>query len=79
MNNIKKIDEIIDKSGSIAIVGHIRPDGDCIGSALGLYNYITENFKGIEVQVYLMKPLPGIFKFMKGYDRIKFVLLRGLR
>ena len=74
MNNIKKIDEIIDKSGSIAIVGHIRPDGDCIGSALGLYNYITENFKGIDVQVYLMKPLPGIFKFMKGYDKIEWLV-----
>ncbi len=74
MGNIKKIDEIIEDSKSIAIVGHIRPDGDCIGAALGLYNYIIDNFDGIDVQVYLMKPLPGIFKFMRGYDRIEWLI-----
>ena len=24
----------------VAILGHIRPDGDCVGSCMGLYNYI---------------------------------------
>lgn len=71
MNN-KKIDEIIGDSKTIAIVGHIRPDGDCIGSSLGLYNYIIDNFKDITIQVYLMKPLPTIFNYMRGYDRIKW-------
>ena len=27
----------------IGITGHIRPDGDCVGSTLGLYNYIRKN------------------------------------
>ena len=26
------------KAGRIGISGHIRPDGDCIGSCMGLYN-----------------------------------------
>ena len=28
----------------IGITGHIRPDGDCVGSTLGLYNYIRKIF-----------------------------------
>ena len=24
----------------IGISGHIRPDGDCVGSCLGMYNYL---------------------------------------
>lgn len=33
---VDKIIEGIEKSRSICVVGHIRPDGDCIGSQLGL-------------------------------------------
>lgn len=72
MNKVKQIDEIIGDSKSIAIVGHIRPDGDCIGSAMGLYNYIIDNFNIDDIQVYLMKPLPTIFDYMRGYDKIKW-------
>lgn len=68
----KKIKEIIGDSQSIAIVGHIRPDGDCIGAAMGLYNYIIDNFDIPKLQVYLMKPLPGIFDYMRGYETIKW-------
>jgi phosphoesterase RecJ-like protein len=27
---------------SVGISGHVRPDGDCVGSTLGLYNYIIK-------------------------------------
>lgn len=37
----------------VAIAGHVRPDGDCVGSVMGLYNYITENYKNIEVRAFL--------------------------
>jgi phosphoesterase RecJ-like protein len=38
-SHLKIIDRILDKiaeSQSICIVGHVRPDGDCVGSELGL-------------------------------------------
>jgi phosphoesterase RecJ-like protein len=38
-SHLKIIDRILDKIGgsqSICIVGHVRPDGDCVGSELGL-------------------------------------------
>lgn len=42
---IKKLLESIKNFDIITIYGHIRPDGDCIGSQFGLKNIITENFK----------------------------------
>ena len=28
---------------TVAILGHVRPDGDCVGSCLAVYNYLAEN------------------------------------
>ena len=37
--NSKKIDlkELLKEKKKIALGGHVRPDGDCIGSVMGLY------------------------------------------
>ena len=56
-------------AGSIAIVGHIRPDGDCIGSCLAAYNYLTEQYPDKEVAVYLQPPAKR-FGYLAGIDRI---------
>ena len=32
-------------AGRIGISGHIRPDGDCIGSCMGLYLYLKKEWK----------------------------------
>ncbi|MCI8634896.1 MAG: bifunctional oligoribonuclease/PAP phosphatase NrnA [Eubacterium sp.] len=54
---------------SAAIAGHIRPDGDCVGSCLATYNYIRKYFPQIEVTLYL-EPIPNIFKFLAGAGEI---------
>lgn len=38
---------------TVGITGHIRPDGDCVGSTMGLYNYIFENYPNVAVYVFL--------------------------
>ena len=43
----------IESANSIAILGHMNPDGDCIGSCLGLYNYLLDNYPEKEVVVLL--------------------------
>lgn len=51
------------------ILGHVNPDGDCIGSCLGLYNYLKENYEGLEVSVYLEKM--GVkFSYLSGYNDV---------
>ncbi len=53
-----------------AIAGHIRPDGDCVGSCLATYNYIRQNFPKIHVDLYL-EPIPNIFKFLPKSEEIR--------
>lgn len=53
---------------SVAILGHIRPDGDCIGSCMALYNYIVTYFPKIETTVYLQEFLPE-FLMLKNADQ----------
>ena len=33
---------------TVAIAGHVRPDGDCAGSCLATYNYIKNYFPQVE-------------------------------
>lgn len=55
---------------SVAIAGHVRPDGDCVGSCLATYNYIKSNYPQTEIVVYL-EPIPKTFCFLAGADKIK--------
>ncbi len=55
---------------TVGITGHVRPDGDCTGSTLGLYNYIKENLPGIEADIYL-EEIEEHFKFLPGASEIR--------
>ncbi len=61
--------KLINEANSIAIGGHIRPDGDCVGSCLGLYNYIKDNKADKQVDVYL-ESVPAAFSFLKNTERV---------
>ena len=37
-----KIEEVIGEVSTIGISGHVRPDGDCIGSCMGMYLYLKK-------------------------------------
>lgn len=65
-----KITDYLEGVKSIGMGGHIRPDGDCVGSCLGLYTYIKHQFPDIDVDLYL-EPIPDKFKFLKYSDEIK--------
>jgi bifunctional oligoribonuclease and PAP phosphatase NrnA len=66
---MKQIDYYIEKANRIAMSGHIRPDGDCIGSTLALYNYIKENYPEKEIFLPLDEILDS-FRFLKSSDEI---------
>jgi len=59
------IDELLDNAKSVAIFGHVRPDGDCVGSTLGLYNYIKDNYPQTEVSIFLER-YPESYKLLCG-------------
>ncbi len=59
----------IERADSIVLLGHIRPDGDCVGSCLGAYNYIVDNYPDKQVDVYL-DPFKQEFMFLRGADQV---------
>ena len=68
MDRIDLIAECKD-AASIGIAGHIRPDGDCIGSTLALKMYLEKVFPDKEVCAYFDDP-PTIFSCIKGMDTV---------
>ncbi len=67
-----EIFKIIDQSRSIGIFGHIRPDGDCMGSVTALYNYLKDQYNEREkhIEVYL-DSVPENFWFLNRADEIR--------
>ena len=59
----------IEKADSIVILGHLRPDGDCVGSCLGGYNYIYDNYPDKTVDIYLDE-FKQEFSFLRGASEI---------
>lgn len=63
------LNKLLEGAVTVAIGGHIRPDGDCVGSCMGLYQYIRDNFANCKVDVYLEK-IPEVFHFIKATNDI---------
>jgi phosphoesterase RecJ-like protein len=69
---MNKINADLIVTGKVAIAGHIRPDGDCIGSCIALYQYLTQNKKEFHIEkvdVYL-EHFGNEFGMLKGIDHI---------
>lgn len=64
-----KIFEEVKEASTIGISGHLRPDGDCIGSSMGLYLYLSKVCPGADIQVFLEKPA-DIFSCISRIDDI---------
>ena len=63
------LEQALEGTKSVAILGHVRPDGDCLGSTLGLYNYLLASYPDIQAAVYL-EEASSKFAYLKGYDEI---------
>ena len=66
---MKTIDEILGQANTVGIAGHVRPDGDCVGSTLALYNYICDYFPKVKAFL-LLEPIPNIFRFLHRTEEI---------
>lgn len=73
---MEKIDNELKGINTVAIAGHVRPDGDCVGSCMGLYLYLKENYPDIAADVYLEQP-GAQFSFLSCFEEIKTVYQTG--
>ena len=67
---MENIAEVLKNIKTVGIGGHIRPDGDCVGSCMALYLYIKTFFPEIQAKVYLDHPKP-IFGHIDSIEDIK--------
>lgn len=66
---MKIIDEV-KGAETIGISGHVRPDGDCVGSVMGLYLYLKKALPDAHIDVYLEQPA-DIFGCIQDIDAIR--------
>jgi phosphoesterase RecJ-like protein len=66
--HINELIELLNKSKKIVIVTHWSPDGDAIGSSLGLYNYLIQ--KQHKVTVITPNDYPSFLFWMPGNDKV---------
>lgn len=68
-NELKAIKEAINKAETILLISHKNPDGDTIGSALGLYHTLLQ--MGKKPTVACVDEPPPVFSFMPGIETVK--------
>ena len=65
---IQELQKAIHNGGKIVIVPHKNPDGDAIGSSLGLYYYLKSKNKDCSIVV--NDSIPGFLSFLPGSELI---------
>lgn len=67
-HELSEIKKILNPQNKIVIITHYNPDGDAIGSSLGLKHYL--NAKGINAEVVVPNDFPKFLKWMPDAKKI---------
>ena len=70
MEPLRVDDLITDEVRTVGISGHISPDGDCVGSCLGLYHYLKKNHPQARADIFL-EFVPEELKILPGAEAIR--------
>lgn len=70
IDNLKQAIDRIKKSKRICLVSHINPDGDSIGSLLGLGIALSQ-FKDKKISLAKIDTIPKRYRFLPGIDSMK--------
>lgn len=70
------LSDILKGKKRVALGGHVRPDGDCVGSCMGLYHYIREQYPEIVTDVFL-EEVPEAYRMIKDTDKVKTQITDG--
>ena len=68
-NIAAEIKERLERAQKVLIASHVRPDGDAIGSLIGL-GLALQN-AGKTVQMVLADGVPSSFRYLEGSDRVR--------
>jgi phosphoesterase RecJ-like protein len=65
----EKVGQVIQNNQKILIICHKNPDGDTMGSALALYDHLTQ--LGKKVDLFCTDPFPEDFYFLPHFEKLK--------
>lgn len=68
LKGFKELTQFLEKPRNIVIIGHKNPDGDAIGSTLGLKHYLDK--KGHNCSVLVPNEYPDFFHWLPGSETI---------
>ena len=71
----EKIISMLKSRDNFAIIAHVSPDGDALGSSLALYNYLKQ--QGKHCQVFIDDRLPQKYSYLPGFKDISSVRPEG--
>jgi bifunctional oligoribonuclease and PAP phosphatase NrnA len=66
---VERILDALSAARTVCIVGHVRPDGDCVGSQIGLAIALIN--EGKEVTVWNQDPVPDKLRFLDRQNRLQ--------
>jgi bifunctional oligoribonuclease and PAP phosphatase NrnA len=66
---LSQVVELIESKRSFAITSHIRPDGDSLGSSLGLYWLLQALEK--DAEVIMRDPVPHSYRHLPGWQKVR--------
>lgn len=69
MISLRELAEKLESEKSVALFVHVRPDGDCIGSATALK--LSLETLGVRADVFCDDAVPSRFLFLNGAEKIK--------
>lgn len=64
-----KLLTLLNEAKTVAISGHVRPDGDCVGACMAMYHYVKAHYKATEVSVFL-EPIADSYKVIEDTEKI---------
>ncbi len=67
-NKFSDLKKVVTKATNISILTHVSPDGDAMGSSLGLFHYLKKKNKNVKVIV--PNSFPGFLEFLPASKQV---------
>lgn len=67
---MKRLELHLSKAKRVGIVGHRKPDGDCIGACLALQHYLEQRYPRLTVMAFL-EEIPTAFTCVEGIEKLQ--------
>jgi len=75
ITHIEEAKRMLEDARRVVILTHMAPDGDAMGSALGMYHYLCRSLPSVSpqrsVDVIVPNAFPDFFQWMPGVDKVR--------